>query len=145
MKQVLKSVITALSLLISVNTHAQNINQPIMEQVHKKKESTNEKYCVIDKITIPVNAIAAYTEKAEYIRHVLRQQAGLLKYETFQLKDDNGNLKIITVATWANLESLDKARLVIREAMKNGGINMPSFLEQNGIIMERDIYIPVEE
>ena len=116
-----------------------------MKQVHKKKESNNEKHCVIDKITIPANAIAAYTEKAEYIRQLLYQQAGLLKYETFQLKGDSGNLKVITVATWANLEFLDNAKLVIREAMKNRGINMPNFLEQHGILMERDIYLPVGE
>lgn len=145
MKQILKSVIIAISALLSMNTHAQTINQPTMEQVHKNKESNNQKHCVIDKITIPANAIAAYTEKAEYIGQLLRQQKGLIKYQTFQLKGDSGNLKVITVATWANLKSLDNAKLAIREAMKNEGINMPSFLEQHGILMERDIYLPVDE
>jgi len=29
--------------------------------------------------------------------------------------------------------------------MKQAGINMPNFLEENSITMERDIFIPIEE
>ena len=145
MKLLLRSVIAVLTVLLSMNTFAQHINQQKMEQVHIKEDPSTGKCAVIDKISVPANAIATFAEKAAYIGNVVRQQAGFIKYEIFQLKGDNGTLKIITVATWADRQYLDNAQLAVKEAMNKAGINMPSFLEKNGIVMERDIYIPVEE
>lgn len=36
-------------------------------------------------------------------------------------------------------------RIDIREVMQKAALNMPAFLEQHGITIERDIYQPVEE
>lgn len=141
MKLLLQSVIIGLLVLLSMNTFAQQK----MEQVHMKEDPATGKCAVIDKISVPANTIAAYAEKAAYIRNVVRQQPGFVKYEIFQLKGDSGDLKVITIATWADRQYLDKAQLVVKEAMNKAGINMPVFLEKNDIVMERDIYMPVEE
>lgn len=145
MKQLLLSIIITLSIPLPMNTLAQHIDQQKMEQVHMKEDSTSGKCAVIDKISIPANAIVAYAEKAEYIRDLVRQQPGFIKYEIFQLKGDSGDIKVITIATWADRKHLDSARLVIRESMNKAGLHMPRFLEKNGITMERGVYILVEE
>src|SRR5690606_24297080 len=111
----------------------------------KQQNLTTQQVSVIDKITIPANAIAAYNEKSLYIRNILRQQAGFLKYEIFQQEGESGDLTVITIATWKSQQHLDIAKSVIVEEMKKIKLNMPEFLEQQGIAMERSIYYPVEE
>ncbi len=104
-----------------------------------------EKVSVIDITGIPQNAIPAYSETSVFIRNTIRQQPGFIKYEIYQQTHDNGDLRVITIATWANQQHLDKARLVVPELVKKAGINLPSFLEQHGITVERSIYKVIEE
>ncbi|MGE8241993.1 antibiotic biosynthesis monooxygenase family protein [Sphingobacterium sp. GVS05A] len=141
----IKSIVLIIPILMALKTLGQNKNQQKMEQVQIEERSITEKCAVIDKITIPAKAIEAYTEKAAYIRNIIRHQPGFIKYEIFQSKSNSGELKVITIATWKNGKYLDNARLVIKEIMKQAGINMPNFLEENSITMERDIFIPIEE
>ena len=145
MKQTLKTIILIMSILMGMKTFGQHKNQFKMEQNNREERTVTEQVAVIDKISIPKKAIAAYSEKSLFIRNTLRQQPGFVKYEIFQQSGDIGNLRVITVAIWLDRQYMDNASLVIREEMQKAGINMPTFLEQNGITMERDFYQPVEE
>ena len=141
----IKTIIFIMPILMAVNTFGQHKNQGKMEQNNRKDHTITEQVAIIDKISIPQKAITAYSEKSLFIRNTLRQQPGFVKYEIFQQTGDSGDLQVITVATWAYRQRMDDAGVVIRELMKKAGINMPTFLEQNGITMERDIYQVVEE
>ncbi|HLT49807.1 MAG TPA: hypothetical protein VKZ90_05100 [Aequorivita sp.] len=141
----IKTIIFIMPILMAVNTFGQHKNQGKMEQNNRKDYTITEQVAIIDKISIPQKAITAYSEKSLFIRNTLRQQPGFVKYEIFQQTGDSGDLQVITVATWADRQRMDDAGVVIRELMKKAGINMPTFLEQNGITMERDIYQVVEE
>ena len=135
-------IITVISLMfIAFSGFTQNKNQTTMKQ----ENLIEKQVCIIDKITVPVKAVFKYSEKSVYIRNILRQQAGFVKYEIFQQEDEGGNLTIITIATWKNQQHLDRAKSVIKEEMKKIGLNMPEFLKQEGITMERGIYYSVEE
>lgn len=111
-----------------------------MKQDGLTVRSIDEQLSVIDKIIVPANAVAAYSEKSAYIRNILRRQSGFVKFETFQQKDENGNLTVITIATWASQQHMDNAKSVIQTEMKKVGLNMPEFLKQQGITMERGVY-----
>src|SRR5690606_18491299 len=145
MKQTLKTIILIIPILMAVNTFGQHQNRLKMEQNNREERTVTEHVAVIDKINIPQKAIAEYSQKSLFIRNTLRQQPGFVKYDIFKQKSDNGNLRVITVAIWSDRQYMDNARLVIREEMQKAGINMPAFLEQNGITMERDIYQVVED
>lgn len=145
MKQTLKTIIPIMSILMAMKTFSQHKNQFKMEQNTREERIVGGQVAVIDKISIPKKAIVAYSEKSLFIRNTLRQQPGFVKYEIFQKTGDSGDLRVITVATWVDRQYMDDARLVIREEMQKAGINMPTFLEQHGITMERDIYQAVEE
>lgn len=116
-----------------------------MEQDISKNQPLSKQLCVIDKITVPAKSIAIYRKKSKYIRNILREQVGYVKYEIFHQKGDNGALLVITVATWKDRHHLEDAKLVIQETMNKAGLNMPAFLEQHQITMERGIYHSVEE
>ena len=116
-----------------------------MEQNSTEEHTTTKQIALIDKISIPKKAIPAYCEKSLFIRNTLRRQPGFVKYEIFQHTADSGDLQVITIAVWADRKHLDDAGVVMREAMQEAGINMPLFLEQHGITMERGIYQTVQE
>jgi quinol monooxygenase YgiN len=145
MKQTLKTILLIMPILMAIKTFGQHKNQVKMEQNNREERTVTEQVAVIDKINIPQKSIVAYSEKSLFIRNTLRQQPGFVKYEIFQQTGDSGDLLVITVATWANRQRMDDAKIVIREAMQKAGINMPVFLEQHGITMERGIYQVVEE
>lgn len=104
-----------------------------------------EKVSVIDITGIPQNAIPAYSETSLFIRNTVRQQPGFENYEIFHQTRENGDLQVITIATWANQQHLNNARLVVPEMIQKAGINLPAFLEQHGITVERSIYKIIEE
>ncbi|WP_343557161.1 hypothetical protein [Sphingobacterium sp.] len=145
MKQTLKTIILILPILLAMKTFGQHKNQVKMEQNYREERTVTEQVAVIDKISIPKKAIAAYSEKSIFIRNTLRQQPGFVKYEIFQQTGDRGDLRVTTVTTWSDRRYMNNARLVIRAEMQKAGINMPAFLEQNSITMERDIYQVVVE
>lgn len=145
MKQTLKTIILIMPVFMAMKTFGQHKNQFKMEQNDKEDRTATEQVAVIDKINIPKKAIAVYSEKSLFIRNTLREQPGFVKYEIFQLKGDSGDLKVITVATWATRKDLNNAKLVVSNAIKEAGFNMSAFLEQNNITMERGIYQTVEE
>lgn len=116
-----------------------------MKQNNTLGHSFSEQVSVIDKITVPANAVAAFADKSGYIRNFLRQQPGFIKDEAFQQKDEKGNLIIITIATWANQQYLDNVKIAMQAEMKKAGLNMPEFLKQHDIVMERGIYSFVAE
>ncbi|SEH86486.1 hypothetical protein SAMN02927937_01841 [Paenimyroides aquimaris] len=139
-------IITVISLMfIAFSGFTQNKNQTTMKQDHSTNHPYGEQVSIIDKITVPVRAVSEYSEKSVYIRNILRQQAGFVKYEIFQQEDEGGNLTIITIATWKNQQHLDRAKSIIQEEMKKTGLNIPEFLKQHGISMERGIYYSVDE
>ncbi len=145
MKQTLKTIILIMPILMAMKTFGQHKNQFKMEQNYSEGRTVTEQVAVIDKISIPKKAIAAYAEKSLFIRNTLRQQPGFVNYEIFQQTGDSGDLRVMTVATWKDRQHMDDASVVVRGAMQKAGINMPAFLEQQGITMERGIYQTVEE
>ncbi|MDO5637625.1 MAG: hypothetical protein Q4G18_10320 [Myroides sp.] len=139
-------IITVISLMFIVfSGFTQNKNQTTMKQDYSTNHPYDEQVSMIDKITVPVKAVSEYSEKSVYIRNILRQQAGFVKYEIFQQEDEGSNLTIITIATWKNQHHLDNAKSVMQQEMKKIDLNMPEFLKQQGISMERGIYYSVDE
>lgn len=145
MKQSFRTITVISLMLIAFSGFTQNRNQTTMKQDHSTNHPYDEQVTIIDKITVPVKAVSEYSEKSVYIRNILRQQAGFVKYEIFQQEDEGGNLTVITIATWKNQHHLDNAKSVIQQEMKKIGLNMSEFLKQGGITMERGIYYSVEE
>lgn len=145
MKQSFRIIAVILFILSAFSGFSQNKNQTTMKQDGSITLFYDEQVNVIDKIGVPANAVTAYSEKSLYIRNILRQQTGFVKYEIFEQKDENGNLKVITIATWASQQALGNAKTAIQEAMQKAGINMPEFLKQQGITMERGVYQSVFE
>lgn len=132
-------------MILVLTAYAQTQQQTTMKQTNLTESSIDKQVNLIDKITIPASAVPAYSEKSVYIRTILEQQPGFVTFKIFEHKDENDNLTILTIATWASQQHMDNARSVIQTEMKKAGVNMPEFLKQQGIIIERGVYYSVEE
>jgi len=94
----------------------------------------------IDKFLVPVKAKEAFMERVKINRSFIKTQPGFIEDHTYKRTDENGNLIFITMAVWENEEFVKKAKEVVQAEYKRQGFNMPQFLEQLHITMDRGLY-----
>lgn len=94
----------------------------------------------IDKIVIPQNAIRQVMERLNYNTKFLQKQPGLIENTHYERTDEQGNLVVITVATWENAAAVEQAKAAVQADYQRMGINLTEMLKQWGVIMERGLY-----
>ena len=94
----------------------------------------------IDKFVVPMNAQEEFMERVKINRSFIRTLPGFVEDHAYERKDENGDLIFITIAVWENEEFVKKAKEVVQAEYKRQGFNMPQFLEQLHITMDRGLY-----
>ena len=94
----------------------------------------------IDKFLVPVKAKEAFIERVKINRSFIKTLPGFIEDHAYERTDENGNLIFITIAVWENEEFVKKAKEVVQAEYKRQGFNMPQFLEQLHITMDRGLY-----
>jgi len=94
----------------------------------------------IDKIVIPQNAIEQVMERLNYNTEFLQKQPGLIENMHYERPDEQGNLVIVTVATWENASAVEQARAAVQEDYQRMGINLTEKLKEWGVTMDRGLY-----
>jgi len=98
------------------------------------------KQVFIDKIVIPQNAIPQVMERLNYNTSFLEKQPGLIENMHYERTDEQGNLVIITVATWENAAAVEQAKAAVQEDYRRLGINLTEKLKEWGVTMDRGLY-----
>ncbi|MBC9911411.1 ester cyclase [Chitinophaga varians] len=99
-----------------------------------------EEVYFIDKFTVPAQAVAEFTERVNYNRSFIRQLEGFITDKVYQHQEENGQIAIVTVATWKNQGSLDNAKAQVMEEYKRIGFEPAAFYQRLGIKMDRGVY-----
>jgi predicted ester cyclase/heme-degrading monooxygenase HmoA len=94
----------------------------------------------IDKFMVPMKAKEAFMERVKINRNFIKTLPGFIEDHAYERADENGNLIFITIAVWENEEFVKKAKEVVQAEYKRQGFNMPKFLEQLQITMDRGLY-----
>jgi hypothetical protein len=79
-----------------------------------------------------------------YNRSFLKMLPGFIKDEAYAQTDDKGNLTVITIALWENMDSINKAKEAVQAEYKRIGFTLPEFLQRSNITLERGIFQEVE-
>ncbi len=103
-------------------------------------KSNGEQIRFIDKFVVPMKAKEAFMERVKINRSFIKTLPGFIEDHTYERTDENGNLIFITIAVWENEEFVKKAKEVVQAEYKRQGFNMPQFLEQLQITMDRGLY-----
>lgn len=99
----------------------------------------------VDKFFIPKSSIDEFTRQMKYNRTFIANFSGFVKDEVVEKADSEGNLTIITIATWESQDKLNKAKSSVQEEYKRIGFKPTEFYQQLNIKMEREIYSGLKE
>ncbi|TWJ02384.1 putative ester cyclase [Mucilaginibacter frigoritolerans] len=110
-----------------------------LSRVNSKKV-TKDAVVLIDKITVPKDAIPKLMERLNYNTAFLAKQPGLVKNTHYENTDGYGTLTVITVAEWENAEALEKAKKAVQEDYQSQHINLTQKLREWGVTMDRGVY-----
>lgn len=97
----------------------------------------------IDKFFIPAAGIAEFHQRMKINRDFLRTLPGFIKDAAYEHPDDKGNLICITVAEWASMDALNKAKEAVQAEYKKEGFNPAEMFQRLNISMDRGIYSEV--
>jgi predicted ester cyclase len=111
---------------------------PDLSSVIKKPGKESVRF--IDKFMVPANAKIEFLERMSYNRSFLKKLPGFIRDEAYEQTDDKGNLTIITIAVWENMHFVNKAKDAVQAEYKRIGFNLPEFLQQSNIRLERGIF-----
>lgn len=98
-----------------------------------------EQVYFIDRFTVPAQAVPEFMERVNYNRSFIRQLEGFITDQVYQ-QQENGQVSIVTVATWKNQASLDNAKAKVFEEYKRTGFQPAEFYQRLGITMDRGVY-----
>ena len=102
------------------------------------------KTTLIDKFFIPKKSIAEFVEQMNRAEAFVKSQPGLIESHQYDHHDEQGNLTVVTVAVWANVESLEAARNAVQSEFKRTGFNSTEFYQRLNIKFERGIFNAVK-
>lgn len=94
----------------------------------------------LDKFIIPVEALASFSKQMQFNRNFIRLLEGFITDYAISRQTDDGDIELITVAIWRDLNSLDNAKKIVQEEYKRIGFNPALFLQELKITMERQLY-----
>ncbi|MDO3642805.1 hypothetical protein [Mucilaginibacter sp. L3T2-6] len=94
----------------------------------------------IDKIVIPKNSIPQVMERLDYNTSFLEKQPGLIENMHYEGTDEQGNVVVITVATWENAQAVERAKAAVQADYQRLGINLTEKLKEWGVTMDRGLY-----
>lgn len=111
-----------------------------------KTSTMQTKHAVyVDQFFVPAPAIDSFMERMLYNRKLLRTMPGLLHQEAYARKDEQGNLYVLTTASWESDEALQHARATVQGVYKQEGFDLVALLERQHIKLERSVYQSLED
>ena len=94
----------------------------------------------IDKFFVPARAVVAFKARVKINRDFIRGLPGFIEDHVYEYTDEQGNLTCITVATWASVEAVNKAKEAVQAEYKKQNFDPADMLEKLQIKMDRGVY-----
>jgi len=104
------------------------------------KKSGKESIRFIDKFIVPAKAKTSFLERMNHNRSFLKKLPGFVRDEAYEQTDDEGDLTLITIAVWENIDFVSKAKEAVQAEYKRIGFNLSEFLQQSNITLERGVF-----
>lgn len=99
----------------------------------------------VDKFFVPKTSVDEFTKQMKYNRTFITNLSGYIRGEAFKKTDDEGNLTIMTIASWEGQDKLNEAMKSVQTEFKRIGFNPVEFYQRLNITMEREQYEFVKE
>lgn len=103
-----------------------------------------EHVCFIDKFFVPKNSIEEFTQRMNYNRNFIKTLTGYLNGDAYRQRDQEGNLKIMTIAVWKSQNDLNNAKESVQAEFKRIAFDPAEFYQRLQIKLERGLYEKLE-
>ncbi|MBO9702717.1 MAG: hypothetical protein J7604_21070 [Sporocytophaga sp.] len=141
----MKKVFHVLSLALMMSTFCNGQAKETTKNQTQKQNSNMTKQIFIDKFFIPESSVEQFIKKTSYNRSFIKNLPGFIKDEMYTQRDENGNLILITIATWENQNYLISAKSAVQEEYKRKNFNPAEFMQQLGVKMERGVFTEYQD
>ena len=98
----------------------------------------------IDTFTVLDNAKADFLTRVKINRDLLKTLPGFIEDHVYEKTTGDGIFNYITIAVWENEEAIENAKKQIITSYKKSGFDMPEFLKNNNINLQRATYIEMK-
>jgi predicted ester cyclase len=128
-----------LGFLQAINVLPQDLTAPVNKMLQKDRVQ------FIDKFFVPAAAKNEFYERTRFNRKFIRTLPGFIEDAMYEYTDDKGNLICVTIAQWANMEAMNKAKEAVQAEYKKQGIDIPGMMQRLHITVDRGLYKATEE
>lgn len=104
------------------------------------KKTNEDAVFFIDKFFIPADAVKEFSDRMQRNRDLIKTQPGFVEDAVYKHTDNDGNLLCITVAQWANMDALNKAKTTVQAAYQQEGFDMAAMMKRLNISIDRGTY-----
>jgi len=104
------------------------------------KKAQNGQVNFIDKFVVPAPAIKEFKDRVKINRDFIKNLPGFIEDAEYEYTDNDGNLILVTVALWKNMEALNTAKEAVQAEYKKTGFDAPAMMKRLNITMDRGIY-----
>lgn len=99
----------------------------------------------IDVFTVPAASLSEFKERVAVNRRLIEKMPGFIEDAAYEQRNENGNIKFVTIAQWASVADLQRAKETVQENYRKEGFDMPAMLRRLNITMDRNQYTPARE
>ena len=104
------------------------------------KAHSSENVIFIDKFLVPAPAMGEFMDRVNINRKMISTMTGFIEDEAYKRKDENGNIIMITVAVWQNMQALQAAKTNVQKRYTQEGFDPAEFMQRLHITMDRGVY-----
>jgi|CXWL01.1.fsa_nt_gi hypothetical protein len=94
----------------------------------------------VDRFVVPAPAREEFLEKALHTQKFLRSLPGFLQDFVLEQSSENGEIKIVTIVEWENMESVERAKPVVMAMHKEIQFNPAEMFTRLGIKSDQGYY-----
>lgn len=137
--------ITAIDVLTDRFTFLQQL-QVLPQNINSLQQKLNPKRIIfIDRFTVPAASVNEFKQRVAANRQIIEKLPGSIEDAAYEQKDEQGNLKFVTIAQWASEADLQHAKETVQATYRKEGFDMPAMLRRLNITMERSQFEPARD
>ncbi|MEJ1239324.1 hypothetical protein WBG78_14400 [Chryseolinea sp. T2] len=98
----------------------------------------------IGRIDVPKASIEEFKKQSTQTPRYLQTLPGFVKGDYYEMKDDSGNLHMMSVVTWENTEYYEEAQKALARHYEQIHFNRMEFVQRLGLTVRYDTFSELE-
>ena len=116
-----------------------------MDTIQNSSRPDTMEQILIGQLIVPKDAVKEFYERLNINRNFIKNLPGFIEDNVYERTDEQGNIIVISVATWENGAAIKNAKGAVQAEYKREGFDMQAMLKRLNITIASDaLYIKVK-